>query len=228
MALPIEDYALIGDRHTAALVGSNGSIDWLCLPRFDSPACFAGLLGTDEHGHWQLCPVERLRRRPGATSATPPSWRRRSPPTTASSRLLDVMPTGDHRADVVRQITGVSGSVRMRHEWVVRMDYGEIAPWVRRRTIRRRGGDHRRRRARPAHPARTPAADRHRAPAHRRVRRRGRRRADLLDDLAPVATSAPTSERRPAGQGDHRRRGRVGGALPATTSRTPTSSAARC
>ena len=58
MALPIEDYALIGDRETGALVGRNGSIDWLCLPRFDSAACFAGLLGTDEHGHWQLCPVD--------------------------------------------------------------------------------------------------------------------------------------------------------------------------
>ena len=57
MALPIEDYALIGDRHTAALVGKNGSIDWLCLPRFDSPACFAALLGNESHGHWQLCPA---------------------------------------------------------------------------------------------------------------------------------------------------------------------------
>ena len=74
MALPIEDYALIGDRHTAALVGKNGSIDWLCLPRFDSPACFAGLLGDDSHGHWQLCPtgdydvtpaLRRRLRRPG-------------------------------------------------------------------------------------------------------------------------------------------------------------------
>ncbi len=135
MALPIEDYALIGDRHTAALVGKDGSIDWLCLPRFDSPACFAGLLGTDDHGHWQLCPdgeYETTRHYIGHSAALETTF------TTGDGvvTLLDVMPTGDHRADVVRQVTGVRGRVRMRHEWVVRMDYGRIAPWVRRRTIR--------------------------------------------------------------------------------------------
>jgi GH15 family glucan-1,4-alpha-glucosidase len=135
MALPIEDYALIGDRHTAALVGKNGSIDWLCLPRFDSPACFAGLLGDDGHGHWQLSPTTDydVRRRYVDDSAalettfvTPEG----------EVRLLDVMPTGDNRADVVRIVTGVSGKVRMRHEWVVRLDYGLIIPWVRQREIR--------------------------------------------------------------------------------------------
>ena len=134
MALPIADYALVGDRQTAALVGTNGSIDWLCLPRFGSAACFAGLLGTDEHGHWQLCPVgefEVSRRYVGESSALETTF------TTATGvvTLTDVMPPGDHRADVVRRIHGVSGTVRIRHEWVVRLDYGAVLPWVRRETV---------------------------------------------------------------------------------------------
>ncbi len=138
MALPIEDYALIGDRHTAALVGKNGSIDWLCLPRFDSPACFAGLLGDDSHGHWQLCPTtdyEVSRTYVDGSAALGTTF------TTSDGTvtLLDVMPTGDNRADVVRMVTGIEGKVRLRHEWVVRLDYGRIVPWVRRRDIR---GEH--------------------------------------------------------------------------------------
>jgi GH15 family glucan-1,4-alpha-glucosidase len=135
MALPIEDYALIGDRHTAALVGKNGSIDWLCLPRFDSPACFAGLLGDDGHGHWQLEPTtdyDVSRRYVDDSAALETTFTTEDGEVT----LLDVMPTGDNRADVVRRLTGVRGSVRVRHEWVVRMDYGAIRPWVRRRDIR--------------------------------------------------------------------------------------------
>ena len=136
MALPIEDYALIGDRHTAALVGRNGSIDWLCLPRFDSPACFAGLLGTDEHGHWQLEPVDdytSTRRYVGDSTALETTF------TTGTGvvELLDAMPTKDKRADVVRRIRCVSGTVRIRHEWIVRMDYGHIRPWVARHMIGR-------------------------------------------------------------------------------------------
>jgi GH15 family glucan-1,4-alpha-glucosidase len=135
MALPIEDYALIGDRHTAALVGKNGSIDWLCLPRFDSPACFAGLLGDDGHGHWQLCPTTEYdvsRRYVDDSVALETTFTT----TDGQVTLLDVMPTGDNRADVVRLVTGVHGTVRMRHEWVVRLDYGLIIPWVRQRDIR--------------------------------------------------------------------------------------------
>ncbi|QSR30899.1 glucoamylase [Nocardioides sp. S5] len=131
MALPIEDYALIGDRGTAALVGKDGSIDWLCLPRFDSPACFAALLGTEEHGRWLLAPAEPVlttsRRYVDGTALLETTF------TTADGELvlLDVMPTGDGRADVVRRLTCTRGSVRVRHDWVVRTDYGKVRPWVR-------------------------------------------------------------------------------------------------
>jgi GH15 family glucan-1,4-alpha-glucosidase len=129
---PIEDYAMIGDRHTAALVATNGSIDWLCLPRFDSPACFAALLGDDENGHWQLCPVGDYtvtRRYIEDTAALETTFHT----ATGDVALLDVMPVADHRIDVVRRLTGMKGTVRMRHEWVVRFDYGTVHPWVRRR-----------------------------------------------------------------------------------------------
>jgi GH15 family glucan-1,4-alpha-glucosidase len=129
---PIEDYAMIGDRHTAALVASNGSIDWLCLPRFDSPACFAALLGDEDNGHWQFCPVgdyQVSRRYLGDSAALETTFTTDSGVVT----LLDVMPTGDERIDVVRRLTGVKGTVRIHHEWVVRFDYGTATPWVRRR-----------------------------------------------------------------------------------------------
>ncbi len=134
MAQPIEDYALIGDRRTAALVGRNGSIDWLCLPRFDSAACLAGLLGTDENGHWQLCPVGDFdveRRYVGSSTVLETTF------TTGTGvvTLTDLMPRGDDRADVVRVVRGVSGTVRLRHEWLIRLDYGKILPWVRREVI---------------------------------------------------------------------------------------------
>lgn len=130
MPLPIEDYALIGDRGTAALVGSDGSIDWLCLPRFDSPACFAALLGTEENGRWLLAPaggVTATRRRyVDGTALLETTF------TTADGELvlLDVMPTGDGRADVVRRLTCARGQVRVRHDWRVRTDYGRVRPWV--------------------------------------------------------------------------------------------------
>jgi GH15 family glucan-1,4-alpha-glucosidase len=134
MALPIEDYALIGDRRTAALVGTNGSVDWLCLPRFDSAACLAGLLGTDDHGHWQLVPdgtYATERRYVGASSVLETTF------TTSEGvvTLTDLMPRNDGRADLIRKVKGVRGTVRMRHEWRIRLDYGLVKPWVRRRTI---------------------------------------------------------------------------------------------
>jgi GH15 family glucan-1,4-alpha-glucosidase len=129
---PIESYAMIGDRHTAALVGTDGSIDWLCLPRFDSPACFAAILGDSENGRWQICPVgdyEVARAYIDDSAALQTTFTT----DTGVVTLLDVMPTGDDRIDVVRRLTGVKGTVKMHHEWVVRFEYGTAKPWVRRR-----------------------------------------------------------------------------------------------
>lgn len=131
-ALSIEDYALIGDCHTAALVGSNGSIDWLCFPRFDSGACFAALLGGPEHGRWLVAPagkvtsVRRRYRNDSLVLETEFHTRR------GSVRLIDFMPLSEERWDVVRIVEGLSGTVAMRMELIVRFDYGSIVPWVRR------------------------------------------------------------------------------------------------
>ncbi|WP_437222164.1 glycoside hydrolase family 15 protein [Planctomicrobium sp. SH661] len=131
MSLRIEDYALIGDCQTAALVGNDGSIDWLCLPRFDSAACFAGLLGTPEHGRWQIAPVEeviRVKRR-----YRPKTLILETELETASGivRLIDFMPPRTKDPDLMRIVEGVSGRVLMRLELVIRFDYGSIIPWVR-------------------------------------------------------------------------------------------------
>jgi GH15 family glucan-1,4-alpha-glucosidase len=134
MALPIEQYALIGDTHSAALVGADGSIDWLCLPRFDSPGLFNALLGGPEDGRWQICPtgpVRRVRRRyRDETLVLETDFIT----DTGQVRLIDFMPVRDRRADILRYVEGVDGEVEMRMEWIVRFDYGEIMPWVRRIT----------------------------------------------------------------------------------------------
>ncbi|MDV3221228.1 glycoside hydrolase family 15 protein [Intrasporangium sp.] len=137
---PIEDYAVLGDLGTAALVSRGGSVDWLCLPRFDSHACFAALLGTPENGRWLLGPVDpdtKTTRRYvddsfvlETTHETP----------TGVVTVVDVMPLADGRADVVRRITGVTGTVRMRHEWIVRFGYGRTRPWVSRHKEEREAG----------------------------------------------------------------------------------------
>jgi GH15 family glucan-1,4-alpha-glucosidase len=132
MALPIEDYAVLGDASTAALVGRDGSVDWLCLPRFDSPACFAALLGEPRHGRWLLGPVDEAqtkRRYVGNTFVLETTHETAS----GTVEVTDLMPPLDHRADIVRIVRGVRGTVRMRHEWVVRFGYGKVRPWVTRR-----------------------------------------------------------------------------------------------
>lgn len=129
MTTPIHDYALLGDTERAALVSRHGAVDWLCLPRFDSPACFASLLGTDDHGRWFLGPVEE------ATATR--SYREHSfvldtvhETATGRVRVTDLMPFGDGRADLLRVVEGLDGEVEMGHEWVVRTGYGKVLPWV--------------------------------------------------------------------------------------------------
>jgi GH15 family glucan-1,4-alpha-glucosidase len=130
--LRIEQYALIGDCHTAALVGCDGSIDWLCLPQFDSGACFAALLGGPEHGRWLLAPSAEIlavrRRYRDGTLILETEF-----DTAAGSiRLVDCMTLSSDRWDVVRLVEGLGGEVPVRMELVVRFDYGSILPWVRR------------------------------------------------------------------------------------------------
>jgi GH15 family glucan-1,4-alpha-glucosidase len=127
----IEDYGLIGDLQSAALVSRDGCVDWLCLPRFDSGAIFAALLGDPENGHWTIQPVGGFK---------PPSRRYTDDTlilettfetTEGAVRLIDFMPPRDTRPDLVRIVEGTRGRVDMRMELVLRFDYGSIVPWVR-------------------------------------------------------------------------------------------------
>ena len=131
MVSRIEDYGLLGDLHTAALVDRNGSIDWLCLPRFDAPACFAALLGDERHGFWRLGPaaggVAARRRYRGDSLVLESEWD--TPDGTV--RVVDCMPPRGEAADVVRVVDGVTGRVPVHMALRLRFDYGRIVPWVR-------------------------------------------------------------------------------------------------
>jgi len=129
----ISDYAVIGDTATAAVISRTGSMDWLCLPRFDSSACFAALLGTAEHGHWVLTvndAVHTERRYVGSSFVLETTY---TTPT-GTARVKDAMPLANGRSDVVRQIEVLEGDVEVFHEWVVRFDYGARTPWIHRDT----------------------------------------------------------------------------------------------
>jgi GH15 family glucan-1,4-alpha-glucosidase len=132
MSLAIEDYALIGDTRTAALVGRDGSIDWMCVPRFDSAACFAALLGTAEHGRWRIAPkgettCARRRYRDG-TLVLETEFET----ATGAVRVTDCMPLPEGKTEVARMVDGLRGRVEMELELVIRFDYGRVVPWVRR------------------------------------------------------------------------------------------------
>ena len=134
MAAPIEDYALIGDTHTAGLVSNAGSLDWLCLPRFDSPACFAALLGDEDNGRWRIAPTaedcEVSRSYRPKTMVLDTEFRTAS----GAVRMTDCMPvtteTGDHH-DVIRLVEGLEGEVEMSSQLTLRFSYGGYVPWVR-------------------------------------------------------------------------------------------------
>ncbi len=128
----IEDYALLGDTQTAALVGKDGSVDWACFPRFDSGACFAALIGTRDNGRWQIAPEQpvravRRRYRPGTLILET-----EMETDSGVCRLIDFMPVRGHAPDIVRIVEGVRGTVTMKSDLVVRFDTGRVVPWVRR------------------------------------------------------------------------------------------------
>ena len=134
MALRIEDYAMIGDCHTAALIGRDGSIDWLCLPRFDSASTFGALLGDEDHGRWLLAPAASLTGEATSTRSYLPdtftlvtTWTT----TTGEVEVTELMPHGDRRADIIRRVRGVSGAVEMHVDLRVRFGYSDALPWIR-------------------------------------------------------------------------------------------------
>jgi len=128
---PIEDYALVGDLHTAALVSRTGSIDWLCLPRFDSSSLFAALLDDESAGRWSLRPVDETatsrRSYIDDTFVLRTTWQTPD----GEAEVLDFMPLGDSRPNLVRRIRGLCGSVAFTERFAVRFDYGAALPWVR-------------------------------------------------------------------------------------------------
>ena len=130
MAGLIEDHGLLGDLHTAALVCRDGTIDWLCLPRFDSGACFAALLGDQRHGFWRVAlpaagKADRRRYR-GDTMILEHEWDTPQ----GSVRVIDFMPPSDGVHDLVRIVEGLSGRVHVHSELRLRFDYGRSIPWV--------------------------------------------------------------------------------------------------
>jgi GH15 family glucan-1,4-alpha-glucosidase len=127
----IEDYGLIGDCETAALVGRDGSIDWLCWPAFDSDACFAALLGTRKHGRWLIAPAEEIKKTSRRYWDKTLILETRFETAMGVVELIDFMPPRGNASDVVRLVRGVSGNVKMRMELIIRFGFGVDIPWVR-------------------------------------------------------------------------------------------------
>ena len=130
MPLPIEDYALIGDCESAALVGRDGSIDWLCWPRFDSDACFAALLGDSEHGRWKVAPRDSACRATRRYRANTLILETCFETDAGAARVIDFMPPQHHSSHILRIVVGERGSLDFRSELILRFGYGATVPWV--------------------------------------------------------------------------------------------------
>jgi GH15 family glucan-1,4-alpha-glucosidase len=135
MSKPIEEYGFIGNMLSGALVARDGSIDWLCLPRFDSDACFAALLGTPDHGYWRMSPAGAVQRSSRRYLPHTPILETTFETETGTATVVDFMPLSDdpEKVDVIRLVRGISGRVAMRMELALRFGYGRTVPWVRRR-----------------------------------------------------------------------------------------------
>src|SRR5437588_6299120 len=128
----IEDYGLIGDCETAALVGRDGSIDWLCWPAFDSDACFAALLGTNRNGRWLIAPVEEIKRSSRRYWDDTLILETRFETANGVVALIDFMPPRGNASDIVRLVRGITGKVKLNMELVIRFGFGIDIPWVKR------------------------------------------------------------------------------------------------
>jgi len=133
MSVKLEDYGVVGDTHTAALIGMNGSIDWMCLPRFDSAACFAAILGGEQNGCWRIAPAEPCVNVSHKYRKDTLILETEFETDHGAVRLIDCMPPRESCPDVVRVVEGIRGQVAMEMKLVVRFDYGLTIPWVQRK-----------------------------------------------------------------------------------------------
>src|SRR5215467_11160847 len=186
MSRPIEDYGIIGNTYTAALVSREGSIDWLCLPRFDSESMFAALLGEPNHGRWLISPVDPLVRVSRCYRGETGILETHFETPEGNTKIVDFMALseeGEDQVDLIRLVYGETGRVRMHTEIVLRFDYGRGIPWVRQH-LGGRGG--RRPQRNPVHHP-CGAARHARYDNHRRVHGGGRRDGAIHHELVSLA-----------------------------------------
>src|ERR1700722_7993826 len=173
MSSRIEDYVFIGDLYTSALVGRDGSIDWYCVPRFDSGACFAALLGTKDNGRWSIAPAAKTFTVSRAYRGDSLILETLFTTKTGKAKVIDFMPPGAPQSSIVRIVECIAGRVDMRTELAIRFDYGVTIPWVSRRDRR----------------TMTAVAGPHLLTFRTRAEVRGENMAAVADVTAPVVTT---------------------------------------